>query len=331
MECITQENKSKPVDTSYSNFPTLSSEYNKPNTSKSGYTKLLDKAKTKHEKKIKLNSDKDNNWDSQNPHNQIHSGLKPGSAKEIIALCRHFPSLNLNYIKTVYSHLDEDFEMTKKYLLRKHKQAYQVEPIKPKKSPTKSVRYSLRKSEGLKTVEDETVDQILKDYTYEQIRDKVIQLSKIKHILERTAAQARSVNKYNELHNLESASKYQGQLLIKFSKASKKYLLDKARRNNEFYEIDLHGLYWDEAKDVITQQINYVWTKVNEEESNCRFNDRIINGRKHVKYVVITGKGNHSRHGVPVLYNNLCKFLEEKNIPFDKDKNEGQILLYIKI
>jgi Smr domain. len=221
--------------------------------------------------------------------------------------------------------------MTKKYLLTKHKEAFISEPVKHKLTPKKRVSYTIRKSEQIKIMEDETVDQILKEMTYEQIRDKVIQLSKIKLILERTAAQARAFNKYNEVHSLESAAKQQAQFLIKYSKASKKYLLDKARRNNEFFEIDLHGLYWEEAKDVITQQINYVWAKVDAEESKCKFDEKIINGRRYIKYTVITGKGNHSRHGVPVLYNNLCNFLKEKDILFDAEKNEGQIIVYIKI
>jgi hypothetical protein len=332
MERIAEENKNKKVDTSNSNFPSLSSGNSKSDSNKSTYISLIDKAPKSSQQKIKIRSEHDNKWDNYNPNNQIHAGLKAGSAKEIISLCRHFPSLNLSYIKTVYSHLDEDFEATKKYLMTKHKEAYNHEPVKlQKSSPKKAVRYTVRKTEEQRPIEDETVDQILKDFTYEEIRDKVIQLSKIKLILERTAAQARSANKYTEVHNLESASKQQAQLLIKFSKASKKYLLDRARKNNEFFQLDLHGLYWDEAKDVISQQINHIWNRVNEDESKCKFNERIINGRKHIKYVVITGKGNHSRHGVPVLFNNLCSFLKEKDILFDHEKNEGQIILYIKI
>lgn len=56
---------------------------------------------------------------------------------------------------------------------------------------------------------DQMVDDILKTHTYEQIREKVNQIMRVKMIIDRTASQAKSMGKHNEGYSLESASKEQ--------------------------------------------------------------------------------------------------------------------------
>ena len=178
---------------------------------------------------------------------------------------------------------------------------------------------------------DQMVDDILKTHTYEQIREKVNQIMRVKMIIDRTASQAKSMGKHNEGYSLESASKEQLSKLTKLSDASKKYILSQARAGNQFYEMDLHGLFWEEAREVVTEQVNYIWQMINENEHKCKFQEKIKDGQRFCKYSIITGKGLHSKNNKPVLYNNLSQFLDEKGIINEPLKNEGKIVVYIQI
>ena len=250
---------------------------------------------------------------------------------EIIKLCKLFPSLGLNYIKGIYSQLDENFETCQQFLINKHKEAYQ-NIVQPKKKTIKKVlKPQSNNHEEYKVSYDETVEQILQDYTYQEIRQIVQQLKRIKFIFDRTASQARGSRNYSEICSLENASKEQSSKLEKFSKASKKYVLDKARSGKELIEMDLHGLFWEEAREVVTDQINYISNRISGNESQYKYINKIKNGRHYVEYTIVTGKGNNSRNNVPVLFKNLSSFLKDKNLLFDPLKWEGKVVVYIPI
>ena len=329
LRAIQNEQKSTIVNTSLSNFPSLNASNWKEEsyTSITPFAKIINKEHSKKQMKIQPNvPDK---WGNE-PNNQIHSGNKPGSTREIIQLCKHFPSLPLSEIKTVYNLLDEDYEFSMKFLREKRRTAYQSVPLVKPKTVKKVVRVSNSQGyEESKVRHDETVEQILKDYTYQEIRENVQKLTRIKCILDRTATQARGSRKYSEISRIEGAAREQTQQLDKFSRASKKYVLDKARKNREFYAMDLHGLYWDEARDVVIEQINYLSKIADGSKGQFSYIDRIKNGQKCMEYSIITGKGLNSRNNVPVLYNNLCNFLKEKHLAHTGLINEGRVVVYI--
>ncbi len=118
------------VDISLSNFPSLiASNWTEDSFSKSSpYGKILEKAS--NQKVSKIQPSISETWGNEKS-NHVHTGFKPGSTKEIIKLCKHFPSLQLKEIKTVYSMLDEDFEATIAFFLEKKKDSYQ--PVIDKK------------------------------------------------------------------------------------------------------------------------------------------------------------------------------------------------------
>jgi len=104
-----------------------------------------------------------------------------------------------------------------------------------------------------------------------------------------------------------------------------------ARRNKEYYAMDLHGLYWEEAREVIIEQINYLSKIVDPSKGQCKYADRMKNGTRCMEYSIITGKGTNSRNRVPILYNNLCAFLKEKNLMHSPQLGEGRVVVYIPI
>jgi len=333
LKAIQNEQKQTIVNTSLSNFPSLNSSNWKEEsyTASTPFAKIIHKENSKKVNKIQPNiPDK---WGNE-PNNQIHAGMKPGSTREIILLCKHFPSLPLSEIKTVYTLLDEDYEFSMKFLREKRRSAFQSVLNKPKPAK-KIVRVSNNSNAGgyeeSKVRHDETVEQILRDYTYREIRETVQRLTRIKCILDRTATQARGSRKYSEIARIEGAARDQTQQLDKFSRASKKYVLDQARKNREFYGMDLHGLYWDEAREVVTEQINYLSRMADTSKGQFSYVDRIKNGQRCMEYSIITGKGMNSRNNVPVLYNNLVDFLKEKRLAHTPSLLEGRVIVFIPI
>jgi hypothetical protein len=81
LQTIAKENESRIVDTSASNFPSLSSSTVHSQPTNSAYAQLFEKKKKTKENRIKLPADNKNKWDNHNPNNQIHQGSKAGSAK----------------------------------------------------------------------------------------------------------------------------------------------------------------------------------------------------------------------------------------------------------
>ena len=310
-----------------SDFPSLNaSNWNEDSyTSQSKYGKIMDREYKKAP--LKIPSVVSNGWDSDSSPLK----LTPASTKEIIKLCKSFPSVSSEVIKAAFKCFNNDSDFTKQFLMQKYKDAYQDSPLE-KKTDMKT-KYKLKeeeKNESMPKV-SQAVQEILDNYTYSEMRAQVRQLSRIKFVLDRTAAQAHSSRKYTQAANLESAAKRQTNELSNFSEASKKWLLNQARENNQLYGIDLHGLYWEEAKDVVREQINYLATELPNNERRFSFNEKIKRGVRYLEYCIITGKGNNSKNNKPVLYNNLCDFLSEHNMYFDAQLLNGKIIAYIPI
>lgn len=101
-------------------------------------------------------------------------------------LCQHFPHLKLSTIKTIYSHLDEDFEVTREYLKEKNAKQYVANPHdmdkiqrkqdQKKNSPTKITKQTYQ-NQNFKLPSymssNSAIDEILHTQSYESIRDRV--------------------------------------------------------------------------------------------------------------------------------------------------------------
>lgn len=310
-----------------SDFPSLNaSNWNVDSyTSQSKYGKIMDRENKKTP--LKISSVVSNGWDSNS------SPLKPNpaSTKEIIKLCSSFPSVSSDVIKTAYNCLNHNFDFTMQFLMQKYKDAYQDSPLQ--KKPEMKIRYKISEEEKQQIVPkvSQAVQEILDNYTYAGMRAQVRHLSQIKYILDRTASQAQSSRKYTQAANIESAAKRQTNELNNFSEASKKCLLNEARKNNQLYEMDLHGLYWDEAKDVVREQINYIATEVSNNEKKFSFKEKTKKGVRYLEYSIVTGKGNNSKNNKPVLFNNLRDYLSEHNMYFEEYLSMGKIIVHIPI
>jgi DNA-nicking Smr family endonuclease len=319
---LLKERKSARFDVNGSEFPSL----NKANPSSSIYDDRI----TRYERilgKPQTRSRKPNHWDNPNDNHGIHKVSKVGSARDIIQLVKQFPSMALSDLKTIYSNYDENYEITKNYLMNTYKIYYQQPTVAPKKKVEKpAIR---RKLVVMDTTinRDADVEEILKTTSYRELRESVIGFNRIRAVLQRTSQQAKAFNKFTQAHGIENLAKDRMNMYNKYSKASRVYLLRQSRQNNELKMIDLHGLFLDEAKEVLVDQINFI---KNCDISQWKFNKVEKGGKTYLKFTIITGKGIHSK-GAPVLFPGISEWFKQKGYSFDAEKSEGKLILYVPI
>lgn len=327
LDLIKNGNQSNIPDPKTGDFPSLG--VSNPTTSTAKYAKALDSL-TKSKASIKYkNSDNAGQWEIQK--HPFFEGQKSGSSQEIFNLMKLFPSLDLTIIRYSYSLFEENYDDTLDFLKRKYSKYYQSSPLKIKKKttvvkPQVSQPKKYYASTELYTTPE--VERILREMSFEEIREEYHRHRQIKAILDRTAAQARA-GRSGGLSGLTSISQGETNKIRLLEMASKKYILSKYRANNCLFGIDLHGLYWDEARDIINEQIDFIMLNVLGNKSQYRYNKKIIDGEEHLCYEIITGKGNHSQGGFSVLYRNLCKMFEAENYRYKE--GDGKIYLFLAV
>ncbi len=327
-DLIRNGNQSNIPDTKAGYFPSLGD--SNPTMSKAKYTKAIDSLSNPKAQIKYKNSDSSNQWVI--PKNPFFEGQKSESSEEVFNLVRLFPSLDLTVIRYCYSLFEEDYEATLDYLKKNYSKNYQQSPIKLKKKTNVVKPQVLQPKKYYASTELYTnpeVEQILREMSFEEIRDEYHRHRQIKAVLDRTAAQARAGRSYGGLSGLTSISQGETNKVRLLELASRKYILSKYRANNCLYGIDLHGLYWDEAKEIVNEQIDFITLNVMSNKSQYKYNKKIIDGDEHLCYEIITGKGHHSKDGYSVLYRNLCQMFKAGNYHYKE--GDGKIYLYLAV
>lgn len=174
----------------------------------------------------------------------------------------------------------------------------------------------------------ESLDPELKDETFASLRMKVSKHLKLKLILRKSERTCISLKNYSEANKFKNLANEQESLLNKYMHASKVVFLEKLRRRNDYRDIDLHGLFLEEAMEIVVDQIKFIKNKLALGlVANCAYKD--IKGYKYLKYEIITGKGRNSKNKLPVLLPSLKKFLEKRKYEFKAFEYEGKIELYL--
>ena len=336
LDRIQREQKAMKFDNSDKMFPSLESTITK--TTKAAYTKqvtdLSDEKKNAAPSIVYKNPENTNQWQNDSAKNLLFQVSKKGSAKEVTKLAKSFPDLELGFIKMVYLLFNEDFETTKEYLRDRFKDRYQhigTDLKQGKKSSFKAKAFRSSKANISQLNYGVEVEQLLKEMSFNEIRTQIAHHRRVRAILDRSANQARSSKTRTGASELESFSRDETNRIKLLTKASKVYILKKYRENNNLYGMDLHGLFWDEAKDIVNEQITYIKSNVPKDRDAFRFNEKTIDGHPHLKYEIITGKGLNSREGYSVLFKNLCEEFERANYHYTPLKSEGRIYIYLPL
>ena len=286
---------------------------------------------------LSLNDTK-NKWVLPN-NNELFQTYKENSRDEVKGLSLLFPNIGINYIKLAYIHFAEEFEITKTFLSDYFKDSYKaggiIKNTKQMQKEQLSSQLSLKKlktpllfSASLDCIDLEELDPELRNEDFNSLRMKVRKHLKLKLILRKSERTCLAIKNYNEANKFKNLANEQEVLLNKFLKASKIVFLQKLRKKNNYREIDLHGLFLEEAVEIIVDQIKFIRNKLAMGlVADCAEKD--IKGFRHLKYDIITGKGRNSKNKLPVLLPSLRKFLEKRNYEFRCNEHEGKIELYL--
>lgn len=267
--------------------------------------------------------------------------FKENSADEVKGLSLLFPSIGLNYIKIAYVSFGEQFEETKRFLTEYFKDSYKAGAIVQntrliqKNSAAAGCRTS-KNAAALQEVADEgyaenQIPEELRGETFASLRNKVSKHLKLSLILKKSVNTCVALKSHSEANKFKQMAQEQEVLLRKYMSASKVLFLQKLRRKKlNFCEIDLHGLFLEEALDILVDQIKFLRNRLAMGlVPDAVYKD--LKGVKHLKYDIITGKGKNSKNKCPVLLPNVRKFLEKRGYLHKSVDHEGKIELYLPI
>ncbi|KAI9348579.1 hypothetical protein BDR26DRAFT_796154, partial [Obelidium mucronatum] len=116
--------------------------------------------------------------------------------------------------------------------------------------------------------------------------------------------------KAKELSNLKSAKHSEAD---GYNRRARDLIVSHFNADRPLSELDLHGLFVIEAKEVLLERI-----------TQCRKNSPAIH-----QLTVITGKGNNSRDGVAKLKPMVKQFCENEGLKCEQGSNDGVIVLVL--
>ena len=283
---------------------------------------------------LELNDTK-NKWINQS-NNELFQTFKENSRDEVKGLSLLFPNIGINYIKIAYISFGEEFEITKAFLNDYFKDSYKAGAIIKNTKLVQKEQLNaiqMKKKEAANDAYDdslnrEEIDPELRNESFNDLRMKVRKHLKLKMIFRKSERTCIGLKNYNEANKFKNLANEQDALLNKYTHASKVIFLEKLRKRNNYRDIDLHGLFLEEALEIVVDQIKYIKNKLLMGlVVDCVYKD--IKGVKHLKYEIITGKGKNSQNKLPVLLPSLKKFLEKRKYEIRSVDYEGKIELYL--
>jgi len=250
------------------------------------------------------------------------SELKEGGSKELSQLRQMFLHLSWKTVSDIYQISGQNFEQAMDALLAKGQKSL---PSVKKSERRQSSINDKELMNSMKTLENEAIEEIIKKHTYQEMRERVIGLQQVINIIKRSSRNSNGLLR----HNIESSAHQKEVILRRLSKASQQVLFNNATRDDSFSMVDLHGLYLEEAKELLNRLIAYIQQRIQSNRSQCKYTEKCKNGRRCAEFVVMTGRGNHSMNRKSVLQKELPSFFDRKDIPFDK--LDDRFIIYIPI
>lgn len=262
------------------------------------------------------------------------------SNDDIYELSLIFPNIGINHIKFAYNSFGNKAEITKSFLNEYFKFPSKSIPIsktvktmpKKKKVVNQNNKKDYDDSYDYNPINEE-IDPELRNESFASLRAKISKHLRLKMILKHSEATCSRLKNYGEGNKFKNLANEQDGILNKYIKASKVMFLEEYRRRKNFTYIDLHGLFLEEAIEILVDQIQFLRNKI---AKGLLFDcagsvTKDIDGVKHLKYVIITGKGNNSRNKIPVLLPSLKKFFEKQYYEFKSIDHEGKIELFLRL
>lgn len=321
IEIIKQNQKSEKNETEYLNkFPSLG---------EANEVDPLDFLKPTNNYKIEEPNNYFSYFQLNDPKNYWNSN------DDVYELSLVFPFIGINYINYAYISFGNKFEITKSFLNEYFKISHKPIPIrknvkpiqKKKKFATQNIKKQYDDSYDFNPIIEE-IDPELRNETFASLRDKLSKHLRLKMILKHSEATCSRLKNYGEGNKFKNLANEQDGILNKYIKASKVMFLEDLRKRKNYRVIDLHGLFLEEAIEILVDQIHFLRSKMTQ---GLLFDcvTKEIQKNTYLKYDIITGKGNNSKNKTPVLLPSLKKFLEKKNYSFKAIDHEGKIELFL--
>ena len=231
-------------------------------------------------------------------------------------------------IKFFYSQLDEDYMITREFLLTEFKDFY--EEKNENKINNKSKNLKKRNKTNLVYNDFEWLSPFgkeinhLKNKTnnelsliFSQLRTKIKEYKKIYCLYSKCLSNSKRSNNHSDAANFMSLKKKAERTINKLSHESK-YIIFKKSQEQKFQNVDLHFLFLEEAEEVLYMIFECL---------QYQLSHRNIGGFFDI--CIITGKGRHSK-GDPVLFPKIKELMrrEKHKIVSAKD---GRIVASIRV
>eukprot|EP01016_Furgasonia_blochmanni_P014598 TRINITY_DN1769_c0_g1_i3.p1 TRINITY_DN1769_c0_g1~~TRINITY_DN1769_c0_g1_i3.p1 ORF type:complete len:609 (-),score=148.51 TRINITY_DN1769_c0_g1_i3:272-2098(-) len=259
---------------------------------------------------------------------------KKTSSVELRKLADLFPNLDVVRIRLTYRMLEENFEQTKQFLINRHPEQYVDPLVNPRKQVVRRPPMADRFEERVySSYEDENFDRELLNLGFEELRRYVNKHNRLYNIFAQAQKAASSVQNHYEMNKFKQMASHHGEQMRQYKLASRHLFLQKLRRNNAAVDrMDLHGFYWEEAKDLVKSQLNYLRNLINRgriDQTRCAI--KVRDNQRCLMMEIITGKGNNSVNNNPKLHPKLKDWLSCQEYTFQAKQDEGRIFVYLPI
>ena len=233
-----------------------------------------------------------------------------------------FPQLMFSRIKFFYSQLNEEYMITREYLLKEFRDFYdqqnETKIHKTKTSKKKKNNLVFKDFEWIspfgkeiKNLKNKSSNELT--LIFSQIRSKIREYKKIYCLYSKCLSNSKRSNNYSDAANFMSLKKKAERTINQLSHKSK-YIVFKKSKDLKFKSVDLHYLFLEEAEEIL-----YIIFECLQYQM----------GHGSFEIVIITGKGKHSR-GLPVLFPKIKDLMRRENHKVVSAKN-GRIVASIKV
>ena len=155
---------------------------------------------------------------------------------------------------------------------------------------------------------------------FQYLRGQIQSLQKLYYHYSMQVQKYNRKKDYSKMHSMDNQRKTFNEKMDMHKEESIAIVLDMCRRTN-FEKVDLHGLYLEEAEEVVMMVMQEVRERV-------RRSTNIKNSRGGGKNLeIVTGKGLHSK-GKAVLFPKIKAYLESQGYKVKADR--GRLMVNVK-
>jgi DNA-nicking Smr family endonuclease len=229
-------------------------------------------------------------------------------------------------IKFFYCQLEEDYNLTREFLLKEFKDMYEAKNelriTQNKNHSKKNNKLVFNDFEWISPFGSE-VNQ-LKNMSnneltlyYAKIRERIKEYKKIYCLYSKCLSSSKRSNNHADAANFMSLKKKAEKTINELSHQSI-YIVFKKAQEEKFQKVDLHFLFLEEAEEVLYMIFECLQYQLHHGNVGGFFD-----------IIIVTGKGKHSK-GMPVLFPKIKEMMirEKHKILSAKD---GRIIISIKV